>query len=74
MRTNIIAIRFQERCLNSSNTAGHNNQSADQPQPENCPVLQATELFRGGREVVIRHDGQDYRLRITRQNKMILTK
>ena len=31
-------------------------------------------LFKGGREVVIQHDGQTYRLRITRQNKLILTK
>jgi hemin uptake protein HemP len=32
------------------------------------------ELFQGRNEIVIRHDGQDYRLRITRQNKLILTK
>ena len=37
-------------------------------------VLQSSELFRGRTEIMIQHDGQDYRLRITRQNKMILTK
>lgn len=31
-------------------------------------------LFRGGMEVVIRHAGEAYRLRITRQNKLILNK
>jgi len=31
-------------------------------------------LFEGKQEIVIEHDGQDYRLRITRQNKLILTK
>lgn len=36
--------------------------------------IPSPELFQGGQEVVIRHDGQDYRLRITRQNKLILTK
>lgn len=38
------------------------------------PVLDGAQLFAGGRELVIRHDGADYRLRITRQNKLILTK
>jgi hemin uptake protein HemP len=31
-------------------------------------------LFRGDREVVIVHEGQEYRLRITRADKLILTK
>lgn len=37
-------------------------------------VLQSSELFQGRSEIVIQHEGQEYRLRITRQNKMILTK
>lgn len=32
------------------------------------------DLFRGRREVVIVHAGQEYRLRITRADKLILTK
>jgi hemin uptake protein HemP len=36
--------------------------------------MQSGALFQGRQEIVIRHDGQDYRLRITRMNKMILTK
>lgn len=37
-------------------------------------IIDTGVLFQGGREVVIQHDGQIYRLRITRQNKLILTK
>ena len=38
------------------------------------PVWHARDLFQGRREIVIHHDGQKYRLRITQQNKLILTK
>jgi hemin uptake protein HemP len=46
-------------------------------QPEREPsqaVVDARELFRGQREVVIEHEGVQYRLRITRRNKLILQK
>lgn len=36
--------------------------------------LQSAELFGTGREVVIEHAGEEYRLRLTRQGKLILTK
>ncbi|NOZ09650.1 MAG: hemin uptake protein HemP [Gammaproteobacteria bacterium] len=32
------------------------------------------ELFRGQKEILIEHVGHAYRLRITRQDKLILTK
>jgi hemin uptake protein HemP len=32
------------------------------------------EIFRGRKEIVILHGGQEYRLRITRADKLILTK
>jgi hemin uptake protein HemP len=38
------------------------------------PRLQSTELFGAGREVIIEHAGEEYRLRLTRQGKLILTK
>jgi len=41
----------------------------DKPQP-----LAASELFGGSREVEIEFRGQVYRLRITRNDKLILTK
>lgn len=36
--------------------------------------LDSRELFRGGNEVLIVHKGEEYRLRITRNEKLILTK
>jgi hemin uptake protein HemP len=36
--------------------------------------LSSRELFRGEREIVILHGGHEYRLRITRADKLILTK
>lgn len=36
--------------------------------------VSSTALFRDGREVIIVHRGQEYRLRITRSDKLILTK
>ena len=34
----------------------------------------STALFQGRREIIIVHHGQEYRLRITRADKLILTK
>jgi hemin uptake protein HemP len=34
----------------------------------------STELFRGRRQIVIVHRGQEYRLHITKADKLILTK
>ncbi|MFI3157826.1 MAG: hemin uptake protein HemP [Methylococcaceae bacterium] len=36
--------------------------------------LRSAELFGTAREVVIEHAGEEYRLRLTRQGKLILTK
>lgn len=36
--------------------------------------LDSGKLFGGAREVVIEHAGQEYRLRVTSQDKLILTK
>lgn len=38
------------------------------------PVLNTEELFKGSREVKLFHRCQEYRLRITRNEKLILTK
>ncbi|MGZ8161523.1 MAG: hemin uptake protein HemP [Methylobacter sp.] len=42
--------------------------------PVSCLRLQSTGLFGIGREVIIEHAGEEYRLRLTRQGKLILTK
>jgi hemin uptake protein HemP len=39
-----------------------------------CRSLPSADLFRGDREVVILHGKEQYRLRITRAGKLILTK
>lgn len=46
------------------------------PRPTSPPVPRflVTDLIRGGREVILVHDGQEYRLRITSNGKLILTK
>jgi hemin uptake protein HemP len=46
--------------------------------PDIAPTLRqrlhSAELFGMAREVVIEHNGEEYRLRLTRQGKLILTK
>jgi len=37
-------------------------------------VVSSRELFDGGQRVDIQHEGETYRLQITRQGKLILTK
>jgi hemin uptake protein HemP len=37
-------------------------------------VIEAEQLFQGRREIAIEHEGNRYRLRITRRNKLILQK
>lgn len=40
----------------------------------NLPVLHSQHLFALGREIRILHEGEEYRLRLTRNNRLILTK
>jgi hemin uptake protein HemP len=42
--------------------------------PPPLPVLDTDGLFAGQTELRLRHRGEEYRLRITRQGKLILTK
>lgn len=37
-------------------------------------TLDSKDLFAGGREIIIIHGAESYRLRLTSQNKLILTK
>lgn len=39
-----------------------------------APRLKSEDLFRGTHELVIEHQGQEYRLRLTRNDKLILNK
>lgn len=38
------------------------------------PAIDSADLFAGGREIVIRHGAEHYRLRLTNSNKLILIK
>ena len=38
------------------------------------PVVRSQELFGAAKEIVIEHEGERYRLRITRRGKLILQK
>ena len=38
-----------------------------------APAYQSRDLFRGGKVVIIVHAGREYRLRVTRTGKLILT-
>jgi hemin uptake protein HemP len=45
------------------------------PRPNQGPRrLKVSELLAGEREAILEHSGQDYRLRITANGKLILTK
>jgi len=44
------------------------------PQPKQVPVLDVRRLFGKFNEVRLRHCSEEYRLRLTRNNKLILTK
>ncbi|HWY66741.1 MAG TPA: hemin uptake protein HemP [Rhizomicrobium sp.] len=50
--------------------------SAKAPSPSGPPVkrIAIRDLFEGGREAVLLHDGSEYRLRLTSNGKLILTK
>jgi hemin uptake protein HemP len=45
------------------------------PQSEERPIiLQSESLFKGRREIIIEHDNERYRLRITSKGKLLLNK
>jgi hemin uptake protein HemP len=44
------------------------------PAPEMPPRLDSTQIFRGQKTVEIEHGEQRYTLRVTKDNKLILTK
>ena len=51
--------------------------SPPSPPPQTMPALpriRSDALMAGSREIIILHDGQEYRLRITNAGKLILTK
>jgi hemin uptake protein HemP len=47
---------------------------APQAPPPGKRIMTSEELFGGANEVIIRHAGEEYRLRVTKNDKLILTK
>lgn len=43
-------------------------------QQSSLPTLYSNHLFALTKEIRIQHDGEEYRLRLTRNNRLILTK
>ncbi len=50
------------------------NSPVERPRPSGKPRLRAAALLAGAREVIIEHAGEEYRLRLTKNGKLILTK
>ena len=44
------------------------------PAPKSIKRVAVSDLMAGGREAVLLHDGDEYRLRLTSNGKLILTK
>lgn len=52
----------------------HSLQALIRRHTQHLPTLHSQNLFALTKEVRIYHDGQEYRLRLTRNNRLILTK
>jgi hemin uptake protein HemP len=53
----------------STGSSTDNNPAGNGPR-----VVSSADLLDGSREIIIRHVGEDYRLRLTRAGKLILNK
>ena len=49
-------------------------QPAPTEQAQHAGIIESADIFRGQNEILIRHQGVIYRMRITRQGKLILNK
>ena len=62
--------------LNMTNTALAPSHLPNKAAPRDLPtdIVPADRLFQGSQEILIGHNGDTYRLRITKNGKLILTK
>lgn len=59
----------------NSRSADDNTPTSSVRQPMTpLPRVDSLRLFEGQRELIIQHQGEEYHLRITRHDKLILTK
>lgn len=67
MRT--VIINFMDKpSANTNTSSGNAHTTAERPR------FNSAVLLGGAREVIIEHAGEEYRLRLTNQGKLILTK
>jgi len=59
---------------NDETKQAHSGQAITQSAANPIPEYTTDQLFGPRNELLIRHNGEQYRLRITRQAKLILTK
>lgn len=50
------------------------SESNPEPSKRSTTIVRTEDLFGSRREVIIAHRGEEYRLRITKADKLILTK
>lgn len=60
--------------LRTTDAAVPQTDAARADRPAGLPLFHISELVGAGREALITHEGQTYRLRITSNRKLILTK
>jgi hemin uptake protein HemP len=62
--------------MTNASTHGNRDASADDDAStrDSARVIRSEELFAGGRYVLIQHAGEQYRLMITRNDRLILQK
>lgn len=60
--------------MNEQNTMPPADPAAAPMPPQPRPIYTTAQLFDGANEITIMHRGEVYQLRITRQEKLILTK
>ncbi len=64
----------QSPTLNLDQNSQPSSQLDSQPSLESRVRIDSQHLLQGGRELFIAHAGEEYRLRLTRNDKLILTK
>jgi len=69
----IIIIRVIMNGNAPTNTPPNPPERHASERPRATPRVASAELFSGGRELVIDHEGRQYCLRITQNGKLILT-
>jgi hemin uptake protein HemP len=68
------ALMEQASLINTENDEPAPSAATAHAEPQRPVRVVVSELLAGGREAILVHDGQDYRLRITANGKLILTK